>query len=75
MGILAGEFLGTCRQGCVTHERGARSHHRYRDRLPRENIHTQARRLGAVAMFDKPFDVDDLVSKVAEILAPESLVH
>jgi len=26
-------------------------------------------------MFDKPFDVDDLVSKVAEILAPESLVH
>ena len=40
-----------------------------------ESIHEQARRLGMVAMFDKPFDVDDLVNKVAQILASESLVH
>ena len=31
-------------------------------------LHDRARRLGAVAVFDKPFDVDDLVGKVVETL-------
>ncbi len=31
-------------------------------------LHVEARRLGAAAVFDKPFDIDDLVSKVTEIL-------
>jgi len=34
-----------------------------------ESLHARARRLGAVAVFDKPFDIDDLVDKVTEILA------
>ena len=33
-----------------------------------EALHDRARRLGAVAVFDKPFDVDDLVRKVTETL-------
>lgn len=35
-----------------------------------ENIHRKAKRLGAAAMFDKPFEVDDLLSKVREIVPP-----
>jgi CheY-like chemotaxis protein len=34
-----------------------------------EQTHALAKRLGAAAMFDKPFDVDDLLRKVEE-LAP-----
>lgn len=34
-----------------------------------DEMHVAARRLGAAAMFDKPFDVDDLLRKVEE-LAP-----
>jgi len=35
-----------------------------------EETHEQARRLGAVAIFDKPFDIDDLLTKVREIVPP-----
>ena len=30
--------------------------------------HIQAERLGAAALFDKPFDIDDMLNKVREIL-------
>lgn len=33
-----------------------------------EKTHVQAEQLGAAAMFDKPFDVDDLLAKVRELL-------
>jgi DNA-binding response OmpR family regulator len=33
-----------------------------------ERTHTLADRLGAVAVFDKPFDMDDLLAKVHELL-------
>ncbi len=33
-----------------------------------EDTHAQAQRLGVVAMFDKPFDIDDLIAKVQEIV-------
>jgi CheY-like chemotaxis protein len=33
-----------------------------------EETHEQAHRLGAVAMFDKPFDIDELIAKVQEIV-------
>jgi DNA-binding response OmpR family regulator len=35
-----------------------------------ENIHRKAKQLGAAAMFDKPFEIDDLLSKVREIVPP-----
>jgi CheY-like chemotaxis protein len=37
-----------------------------------DSLHARARRLGAVAVLDKPFDIDDLVSKVSEILPTDS---
>jgi len=33
-----------------------------------EETHAEADRLGAIALFDKPFDIEDLVAKVHEIL-------
>jgi CheY-like chemotaxis protein len=33
-----------------------------------EETHAEARRQGAAAMFDKPFDVDDLLEKVEELV-------
>ena len=33
-----------------------------------EKIHAMAERLGVAAMFDKPFDIDDLVAKVREVI-------
>lgn len=33
-------------------------------------LHAEARRLGAVAMFDKPFDLDELRSTVASVVPP-----
>jgi len=35
-----------------------------------EWTHAKAAQLGAVHMFDKPFDVDDLVKKVRELVPP-----
>lgn len=35
-----------------------------------ERLHEEVRRLGAVAMLDKPFDVDDLLGKVHEVAPP-----
>jgi DNA-binding response OmpR family regulator len=35
-----------------------------------EETHVQAHRLGTAAIFDKPFDIEDLVAKVREILQP-----
>ena len=32
------------------------------------HAHAEARRLGAAAMFDKPFEVDDLISAVESVL-------
>lgn len=34
--------------------------------------HARANYCGAVAMFDKPFDVDDLVAKVRKVVPPSS---
>lgn len=34
-----------------------------------ESTHDQAKRLGAAAIFDKPFNIDDLLHKASEILA------
>lgn len=42
-----------------------------------EATHERARELGAAAVFDKPFDVDDLVAKVRELASmkvPEAAV-
>jgi len=36
-----------------------------------EKTHTLAEELGAAAMFDKPFDMDDLLAKVHELLSPD----
>jgi DNA-binding response OmpR family regulator len=33
-----------------------------------EEIHAQARRFGAAAIFDKPFDIDELMDKVQAIV-------
>ena len=33
-----------------------------------QTIHAQAKQYGVAAMFDKPFDVDDLLAKVREIV-------
>jgi DNA-binding response OmpR family regulator len=33
-----------------------------------EKTHAQAKQLGAAAMFDKPFDIDELVAKVCTIV-------
>ena len=35
-----------------------------------EETHSQARRLGAAAIFDKPFDINDLLTKVRDVLHP-----
>ena len=35
------------------------------------NTHAQAEKLGVVAMLDKPFDVGDLLSKVAQVVRPQ----
>lgn len=37
-----------------------------------EQIHAEARRLGAAEVFDKPFDVDALLRAVRALLAPGS---
>ena len=36
-----------------------------------DNTHAQAQKLGADAMFDKPFDVADLLVKVAQVIRPQ----
>ena len=33
-----------------------------------EETHAEAERYGAVAMFDKPFDIDELIEKVREVV-------
>lgn len=38
-------------------------------------LRDHARRSGAVALFDKPFDVDDLLTVVVNCVAPHSLAH
>ena len=35
-----------------------------------KETHVQAERLGAVALFDKPFDIDEMLEKVRAILPP-----
>jgi DNA-binding response OmpR family regulator len=37
-----------------------------------EETHAKAREFGAAAVFDKPFELEDLLAKVHEILAPVS---
>ena len=37
-----------------------------------ENIRRKAKQLGAMAMFDKPFEIDDLLSKVREVMPPHA---
>ena len=34
-----------------------------------EEIHAEAIRLGAAAMFDKPFEIDDLLANIHEIVS------
>lgn len=34
------------------------------------SVHAEAERLGAVAVFDKPFDVDDLCTAVVNVVSP-----
>jgi CheY-like chemotaxis protein len=38
-----------------------------------EETHLRARQLGAVALFDKPFDLEDLLEKVSEITGVRSI--
>ena len=38
-----------------------------------EETHAQAEKFGAAAMFDKPFEIDALLSKVHELLPPRYL--
>jgi len=38
-----------------------------------EETHAQAKEFGAAAMFDKPFEIDALLSKVHEIMPPRYL--
>ena len=35
-----------------------------------EETHAEARRIGVAAVFDKPFEVDDLIDKVRELASP-----
>ncbi len=35
-----------------------------------EETHRMAKKLGAVEVFDKPFDIDDLIKKVRELVLP-----
>ena len=37
-----------------------------------KETHMQAERLGAVALFDKPFDIDEMLKKVHAILLPSA---
>ena len=37
-----------------------------------KDIHMQAERLGAAALLDKPFDIDEMLIKVAAILPPSA---
>jgi DNA-binding response OmpR family regulator len=37
-------------------------------------LHAEAKRLGAVGMFDKPFDMDEFRSFVRKIVPPQSLI-
>jgi CheY-like chemotaxis protein len=37
-----------------------------------EEVHRQAKELGAAGMFDKPFDIDDLIRRIREILVMDS---
>jgi two-component system response regulator (stage 0 sporulation protein F) len=37
-----------------------------------KETHIQAERLGAAALFDKPFDIDDMLKKVRAILLPSA---
>jgi two-component system response regulator (stage 0 sporulation protein F) len=37
-----------------------------------ENTRRKAKQLGAAAMFDKPFEIDDLLSKVREVMPPHT---
>jgi CheY-like chemotaxis protein len=40
-----------------------------------DEMHARARRLGAAAMLDKPFDIEDLLATVFEIVPPRSTVE
>lgn len=35
-----------------------------------EETHTMARKLGAAGVLDKPFDINDLINKVCELISP-----
>jgi CheY-like chemotaxis protein len=37
-----------------------------------EEVHRQARELGAAGMFDKPFEIEDLIDRIREILVLDS---
>lgn len=37
-----------------------------------KETHLQAKRLGAAALFDKPFDIDEMLKKVRTILPPSA---
>jgi len=37
-----------------------------------DEVHNRARELGAAGMFDKPFDIDDLILRIHQILALDS---
>jgi len=38
-----------------------------------EDTHLRAKRMGVAAMFDKPFDMDDLVRAVGELVSPDNI--
>jgi FixJ family two-component response regulator len=38
-----------------------------------DRIHEEAARLGAAAIFDKPFQIDDLLSKGKSLVPPDGL--